>query len=147
MELKQLPQAPHGVAGVFNHGGAPVPVIDLCLWALGRPARSRLSTRLILVHYFDGGGAQHLLGLIAEKATGTVQRAPSDFIASGVAARETPYLGPVAADARGLIQRIEINQLLSDTVRDALFQTPPSSWSDTGNSNLEPPSSHAPSLV
>ena len=72
VEIKQVPQAPPGVAGVFDFRGAPVPVIDLSQLALGRPAQRRLSTRLIVVHHRDEGGEQRLLGLIAEMATETV---------------------------------------------------------------------------
>ena len=122
--IKKIPQAPSGVAGVFNCGGKPVPVIDLSELILGRPARSRLSTRIVIVHYADNGGTVNLLGLIAEKATETLRRAPSDFQASGVVNGEAPYLGPITHDARGLIQWIEVNQLLPVPVRQLLFAQP-----------------------
>ncbi|MDN0085179.1 chemotaxis protein CheW, partial [Crenobacter sp. SG2305] len=47
--LKQLPGAPAWVAGLFEHAGAPVPVIDLCALALGRPAPDRRCAGLVLV--------------------------------------------------------------------------------------------------
>lgn len=124
VSLKQLPQAPPAVAGVFDFRGAPVPVIDLSQTALGRPAQRRLSTRIILAHYPDGNGGQHLLGLMAEKVTQTMRREASDFVAAGVDTDAAPYLGPVAADARGLIQWVAVDQLLTPAVRDLLFQPP-----------------------
>ena len=69
VSLKRLPQAPKGVAGVFNYRGQPVPAIDLCELTLGHKAAERLSTRIILVNYPDASGQNHLLGLIAEYAT------------------------------------------------------------------------------
>ena len=39
---RAIPQAPAGVAGVFNYRGAPVPAIDLSQLTLGRPARAPL---------------------------------------------------------------------------------------------------------
>jgi chemotaxis-related protein WspB len=122
MELKAIPHAPPGVAGAFNYRGAPVPVIDLSEIALGRPARPRLSTRLLLVHYPDATGAPRQLGLIAERATETLRCEPADFVPSGVASDGAPYLGPVFASPRGLIQWIELNQLLPASMRDVLFQ-------------------------
>lgn len=119
-----IPQAPAGVAGVFNYRGAPVPAIDLSQVTLGRPAHARLNTRMILVHYPDGAGGTRLLGLIAEKVTETVRRDPADFVASGVRNDRAPYLGPVAADARGLLQWIHVEQLLPASVRDVLFAEP-----------------------
>ena len=122
--IKQIPQAPAGVAGAFNYRGKPVPVIDLSELALGRPARLHMSTRIIIVRYPDGNGTQHLLGLIAEKATETVRRDPADFADSGVVNDGAPYLGPVATDPNGLVQRIEVTRLLPAAVRDVLFKQP-----------------------
>src|SRR5713101_4311912 len=78
----QVPQAPPFVAGMFNYRGALVPAIDLCQVMLGRPARQRLHTRILLVQYTDDSGATRLLGLIAERVTETLQRESSDFTAS-----------------------------------------------------------------
>ena len=47
--ITRIPQAPPGVAGMFDCRGVPVPVIDLSQLMLGRPAQSRLSTRIIVV--------------------------------------------------------------------------------------------------
>jgi chemotaxis-related protein WspB len=122
--IKQIPQAPAGVAGAFNYRGKPVPVIDLSELALGRPARLHMSTRIIVVRYPDGNGIQHELGLIAEKATETVRRDPADFTDSGVINDGAPYLGPVATDPNGLVQWIEVTKLLPAAVRDVLFRQP-----------------------
>ncbi len=121
VQLKKIPHAPAGVAGVFTYRGTPVPVLDLSALALGRSAHARLSTRLLLVHYPDATGTKRLLGLIAEKATETLRRDPGDFVAAGVKSDGAPYLGPVASDARGLIQWIEVDKLLPASVRDVLF--------------------------
>ena len=122
VQVKKIPRAPAGVAGVFTYRGAPVPVLDLSQLTLGRPARSRLSTRVLLVNYPDAKGATRLLGLIAEKATETLRREPGDFVASGVKSDGAPYLGPVANDARGIIQWVEVEKLLPASVREVLFK-------------------------
>lgn len=124
VSLKQIPQAPPAVAGVFDFRGEPVPVVDLSQMALGRPAHCRLSTRIILVHFSDANGEQRLLGLIAERVTETLRRDPSDFVITGVDLDAAPYLGPVVTDARGLIQRVDVDQLLTSALRDLLFQQP-----------------------
>jgi len=122
--IKRIPRAPPAVSGVFNYRGAPVPVIDVSQLTLGRPAARRLSTRIVLVHYPGGDGATHLLGLIVEKATQTVRYAPADFVASGITTADAPYLGPVATDARGLLQWIDVQTLLPPAFRDTLFKQP-----------------------
>jgi len=119
--LKKLPQAPPQVAGIFNYHGTLVPVIDLSEVSLGRSSESRLSTRLILVNYSVDTNKSHILGLMAEHATETVQLDPEAFNDPGVDVPEAPYLGPVIKDARGLIQWIEVKKLMPDTLRDRLF--------------------------
>ncbi len=120
--FKRIPQAPTGVVGALNYRGAPVPVIDLNELAIGQPSPQRLSTRLVLVRYPIGSGGQHILGLIAERATETFRREPADFVETGVSAENAPYLGPVAKDERGLIQWVDVKKLLPPQVRDSLFR-------------------------
>ncbi|MGP1680122.1 MAG: chemotaxis protein CheW [Burkholderiales bacterium] len=122
--IKQIPQAPAGVVGAFNYRGKPVPVIDLSELTLGCPARRHMSTRIIIVLHPGGNGGLHLLGLIAERATETMQRDPADFADSGVVNDDAPYLGPVATDPNGLVQRIEVARLLPAAIRDVLFKQP-----------------------
>jgi chemotaxis-related protein WspB len=119
--LKGIPQAPPAVAGAFRYRGAPVPAIDLSQLALGRAASRRMSTRIVLVHYEAGRAGRRLLGLIAEHVTGTIRRDAADFVPSGVSGGPAPYLGPVADDPQGMIQRIELQALLPAPLRDRLF--------------------------
>lgn len=118
--LKSLPGAPRGVAGLLDYRGTPVPVVDLSALALGTPAAPRVSTRLLMVRYAPARGGEQLLGLIAERTTETLQRAPEDFRPTEVEGGAR-YLGPVVHDARGLIQRVEISALLTEELRAALF--------------------------
>jgi chemotaxis-related protein WspB len=129
IRITEVPGAPDAMAGLVNYRGAPVPVIDLSQLALGRPAARILSTRIVMVHYPDGAGAVHLLGLIAERATRTARHEPSDFVASGITSAGTPFLGPVATDAHGLLQWIGVRTLLPVPIRDLLFnQAAQQSW-------------------
>ena len=121
LALKQLPQAPKGVAGIFNYRGSPVPAVDLCALTLNQPARERLSTRIIIVNLPDANGADHLVGLVAEHATEILRREPGDFVESGIRLGSAPYLGPVLMDPLGPIQWVHEQRLLSEPVRDLLF--------------------------
>jgi chemotaxis-related protein WspB len=122
VRLKQFPRAPQGVAGAFNYRGTLAPVIDLTDMALGKPSVRSLSTRIILVAYSVGMAQPRLLGLIAQGVTATIRLEPAAFGSSGVETPTAPYLGAVARDPRGLIQRVELDRLLSASVRDVLFQ-------------------------
>ena len=119
---KQIPHAAAGVIGAFVYHGKPVPLIDLAQLCLGVPARIRMSTRIFLINYTRE--PEHLLGLVAEHATQTIRREAHDFTNPGVAVDAAPYLGPVTTDAHGMIQRIEVHQLLPAEVRNQLFRQP-----------------------
>jgi chemotaxis-related protein WspB len=122
INLKRVPGAPAGVAGVLNYHGTPVPVVDLNEMALAEPAAQRLSTRIILVKYPLQAQNPHPLGLIAEHATSMIRRSSQDFMEAGVESEKAPYLGRVANDAGGLIQWIEVERLLTPELRDVLFR-------------------------
>ena len=125
VSIRRVPQAGSGVAGLFNYRGKAVPVIDLSELTLGRSAQRHMSTRLILVRH----GA-HLLGLIAERATETIQREAADFAASGIASDATPYLGPVLLEEGRLIQWIDVDKLVPESLSRVLFpQAQGPSWS------------------
>ena len=127
VNLKRIPRAPSGVAGVFNYHGASVPLIDLTEIALGRPSASWMSTRIILTHVVTDSGTKHMLGLLAEQVMQTMQRPDTDFAESGVSAPGAPWLGPVATDKSGIIQRIDVHRLLPQSLHDQLFAQPVSS--------------------
>jgi chemotaxis-related protein WspB len=121
VQLKQLPHAPRGVAGVCNFHSQLVPVIDLSILMLGRVVRERLGTRLVLVNYVLPGGTTRLLGLLAEGATEIIERRKTDFAETGVRIDGAPYLGKVTPEERGIIQWIDVAQLLPTDLRDRLF--------------------------
>jgi len=81
-----------------------------------------MSTRIILVNYLEKSGKTHLLGLLAEQATETMHRSEEDFKDAGVMVADTPFLGPVITEASGIVQRIGIQNLLSESVGSYLFR-------------------------
>jgi chemotaxis-related protein WspB len=111
--------------------GAPA-WVDVSQLALGRPAQQLRSTRLVLVHYNAGDGVAvsarddsgepvNLLGLIVERATQTRRIAREQFAESGIATPHARWLGPVANDGVGLVQWVEVQQMLTDEVKALLF--------------------------
>ncbi|MDD2060389.1 chemotaxis protein CheW [Pseudomonas sp. GD03860] len=125
LPLKPIAQTPAWVAGVLAHRGALVPVIDVGALSFGQPAPVRTSTRLVLVHYrVDPQRPELLLGLILEQATDTLRCRADEFQPYGLDNHQAPYLGPVREDAQGLVQRIGVQDLLTDEVRALLFPLP-----------------------
>jgi chemotaxis-related protein WspB len=121
VKVRHLPRAPTGLTGVFDYHGQPVPLVDLSELALGTPSRRWMSTRIIVVNYTPDPGTTKRLGLLAEQATETLSRTDADFVDAGVSVVSAPYLGPVTTHAGNIVQRIEIQNLLSGSVRNLLF--------------------------
>jgi len=119
--LRALPHAEAAVAGCFNYRGAIVPVIDGTVLLSGAPSRPLMSTRIILLAYGTPDGASRTLGLLAEGVTETVSCTEAEFQPVGLSVPDAPYLGDVLVRPEGMIQRIEVRDLLSDSLREALF--------------------------
>lgn len=121
-EFKQVPGAPAWVAGVMDRRGAAIPVIDMSALAGGSAAAAVTSTRLALVRYRAVPGApEHLLGLILEQATETVHYDPAAFQSGGLDNPGARYLGAVLSDAGGMVQAVNVGDLLPAPVRALLF--------------------------
>lgn len=116
LALKRFPQSPRGVAGVFIYRGRPVPAIDLCELTVGRPAQENFSTRIILINHGKNPGERQLVGLIAERVTETLRREESEFLDPGVQIASSPYLGPVLMDGRGVVQVINPERLMVESL-------------------------------
>lgn len=112
VELRKIAGAPVGTAGEFVYRGEPVPVLDLCQLALGRPSNLRLSTRIILLRHEPQRGVMKPLGLVAEHATELAQKSLTEFTAVGEAL--------IAPDPRGQLRLLQLDKLLSPELRDLL---------------------------
>ena len=129
VEVRPVARCPRGLAGVVNYHGQPVPVVDLCLAVLDRPARQLFTTRLVLFEVdrvggggSRGGGAQggpSMLGLIAEGVTRTIRAEPKDFADTGIRSSEA-WLGGVRVRDGEVLQLLDIGKLLSRELRQAL---------------------------
>jgi chemotaxis-related protein WspB len=76
----------------------------------------------------SGKGETRLLALIAEKATETIRREALEFVDSGVVNDRTPYLGSVAPDTRGMVQRVDIGRLLTARHQTLFGQLEEQEW-------------------
>ncbi|WLI90326.1 chemotaxis protein CheW [Massilia sp. R2A-15] len=114
VELKQIPLAPPFVAGLMDLHGEPVPVIDLSRLAGFTPDAVWFDTRIVLVDY-----GPHQLGLLAEHVTGVETIDDAALAGSGVDG--APFLGQVAPGAAGMLQLVEVEDLLAPDVRALLF--------------------------
>ena len=117
--LKAIALAPPSVAGLLDLHGEPVPVIDLSRLAGVEPDQIWFDTRIVLADYRLAGGATATIGLLAEHVIGVEELDPAALRDPGVSG--APFMGQVASGAGGLLQLVEIDQLLSDDLRALLF--------------------------
>lgn len=122
VELRELPRAPAYVAGLFDYRGRTVPVIDLTALTLGRSSRVLHSTRILVIEHPLTAGGSRPLGLLAEQVVETLKLTPEAFTDTGVEIPDAHYLGRVARDARGLLQAVETDALLTPEVEALLFR-------------------------
>ncbi|WP_338758552.1 chemotaxis protein CheW [Massilia sp. METH4] len=123
MTLKAVPGAPDQVAGLMNLHGSSIPVIDVSRLAGRDGAARRADTRIVLVDYTASAGVVHPLGLVMERVQGVQDVADAALAPAGVLA--APFLGRVASDMHGIVQLVEPDRMLPDTLRALLFQDPP----------------------
>jgi chemotaxis-related protein WspB len=125
VRLHPLPHVPTYVAGVLRYRDAMVPVIDLSQLICGTPVKALLSTRIVLVRHPGPFGVGRVLGLLAERATDSLDDAGTEPESSGVAVPEAPYLGGLSVSGDSVIQYVKVENLLPDEVRERLFAENP----------------------
>jgi chemotaxis-related protein WspB len=121
VELTSIPLAERYIAGIFNYRGTPIPVIDLCELYKGHASKTQMSTRIIIIRYKGKNEHTNLLGLIAERVTESLNDENLEFMDTGIQIANAPFLGPVANDEHGMIQMVDTEQLLPDSVAETLF--------------------------
>lgn len=120
-DLHDIPQAPEYVAGILNYHGISVPVIDLTKLMTGVATEYILSARIVLLKIDIAGKKSSTVGLLAEKVTEVMRLREKEFKESGVKNSSTKYLGDVITDNFGILQRLNINELLPRTAKKMLF--------------------------
>ncbi|MGU7783038.1 chemotaxis protein CheW [Burkholderia sp. PU8-34] len=138
---KAVPGAPAWIAGLLMCGDVPVPVIDVPMLALGRPAQALRSTRLVMVRYRANGvngvngvncvncvngangaeAGERVLGLIVERATQTMRIDRGAFRTTVVATPRTRWLGPIANTPDGIVQQVSVCDMIDAVARLHLF--------------------------
>jgi chemotaxis-related protein WspB len=125
VSLKKVPHAPDCVSGVFNYRGQVVPVIDVNALLGEKPARSLLSTRIILVRPPEATSKERLLGILAERATETLSCRKEEFQPPGLTVAGAEYLREILPHPGGLVQRVTVGNILTAELKSMLYEQPP----------------------
>jgi len=116
-----LPHAPPCVAGIVTWRGGTIPVIDLSALLAGAPARSLLSTRLLVVNYSVPDGRSQPLGLLAERAVETIELDEARCEPQKVTIPDAAYLDGSTEHAGKLILLLAVDELLPASLHQLLF--------------------------
>ncbi len=124
VKLSNFSKAPDYIAGLCNYRAVPVPVVDIRYLLNGVSSEQVMSTRIFLVNYTGYAGHEHILGIIAEYATETIELELSRFHQSVLKSSEESYVSNIMTDAQGVIQWMDIDCLLSRRDCDLLYGSP-----------------------
>lgn len=115
IDIRAVTSANQALVGVLDFRGAPVPVVDVSVVVLGRPAARRLSTRIVVTSAPGSG----LRGILAEGVTETFRLGAPD------AAGEVALNGGASRltlDAEGVVQHVDLQQWLASVEWHAVAQ-------------------------
>jgi len=119
--MKKAHNMPEYVAGFLNFRGMVVPVIDLSSLISGIPAKPLLSSRIILVLFKSSDGMLQLIGLLAEHVIETMNVSEEEFHSPGIENEKARYLGKVRIDDQGILQLVNVDDLLSEELQKLLL--------------------------
>jgi chemotaxis-related protein WspB len=123
VEIQQVPHAPAAISGLINHRGKPLPVVDLSMLVAERRSSLHLTSRIVILDLPVDGTAR-LVGLLAEHAIQTAHYSESAFVASGIRSGRAACHQRGAGDGGSVIQWLDVDDLLTPTLRQALFAEP-----------------------
>lgn len=115
VRLRPIDLAPPWVAGVFSFRGQITPVIDLDRLLGDHEAPPRLCRRIVLLRL-----PQRTLGLRAGEITEVTELDEHGSLDT-IALPNAPFLRSLHRDSRGILQRVEVSQLLPQSVRDVIL--------------------------
>jgi chemotaxis-related protein WspB len=116
VQLRPLAHMPNYLAGLADHGGNLVPVVDMNVMLGGEPSPPRLGTRILLAQTRLPEGSPAVIGLMAEDMDRL-----SEHPEGGRGDARKGLLGRVLKWGDVIAQEIEVDELLPVEVREALF--------------------------
>jgi chemotaxis-related protein WspB len=122
VKLRPVPHAPAYLSGMFHYRGKVIPVVDLGLLLGDAPASDRLSTRIMVVRTARKGS--RLLGLLACRVSDLVRVDGTKLQPPTVRLSHAPYLGAVAETAEGLVQILNVELILPESLEPTLLASP-----------------------
>jgi chemotaxis-related protein WspB len=122
VNFTSIPQAPHYVAGLFEHHGTLIPVVDLKQLIYKKPSEKYRSTRIFLCHY-QFNQQTYTLGMIGEKMTETLKKSPEELMELGMKFQEDQLITEIINHNDGIIHCLNIQHLMNNDLKQILMNT------------------------
>ena len=123
IKIEHVPRVDACISGIFNYRGAPVPVIDLCMFFENRQCSTHLSSRIILTQIKTPDGNDKVIGLIAESMTEVIKCDARDFSSNGIKSDKAAFLQYVYQYGDEILQIIDIMKVIPDSISQQLNAT------------------------
>ncbi|MEO5797993.1 MAG: chemotaxis protein CheW [Gemmatimonadales bacterium] len=109
-----IDSAGDGIVGLMVYHGHPVRVLDLAIGLVGRPSRSSMNARILLVRRPESDGAMEsqCLAIIAERVHGVQRRDPRAYRPFVGIESSTVGLGEIFSDSNGIVRRLSLDGLM-----------------------------------
>lgn len=118
---RKVTTAPEYVVGMIDYRGETLPLIDICFLLSGTPCQVVLCSRILIGVVKSPEGKMVKVGWLFDGVTETVRIADDQFKAAPLHLEQAPYLGNVATDEKGIMQRVIIQHILPDDAYAILF--------------------------
>lgn len=113
VQIHQVEQSTALFLGCINFKGEWLPVVDLVHLFANRPARLRLSTRIIIVKLQESGVRSRKVGLLVEKVSELTRLGDTSFVEIIPDQQNTPALDAQTHDEKGVLQRVRMAYLVA----------------------------------
>ena len=120
LPLRHIPGTDPAIAGILDHKGAAVPVVDLTMLYVGKPGPRKLSTRILVVGFHKNDTHQRL-GLLVTEATDTLSVDVAQLQSANVASGSQMGLGSVLVHEGEWLQLVQPEQLFPESLSAALY--------------------------
>ncbi len=121
LPLKPIPRTPDYIAGLASCKKRLVPVIDISKLYTGKPVSSRISTRIILTKIKGINNREHVIGIVAERVTDTVNIDMAPEASIGIRMENGSLMGQELLFNGQLIHKINVDNLLPPDLYDRIF--------------------------
>ena len=106
---------------MIDYRGETLPLIDICFLLSGAPCKVVLCSRVLIGTIKSPEGKTVKVGWLFDGVTETVRIMEDQFKVPPLHLEQALYLGDVATDEKGIMQRIIVQNILPDDAYAILF--------------------------